>query len=69
MTELSITFPPPTIKSSLLIPITTPDPAGRFRVWLLEEPQGQGEEIQSLLLWDRKLEDGFPELKVLVSVW
>ncbi|PVG04200.1 hypothetical protein CPB86DRAFT_778460 [Serendipita vermifera] len=65
MTELSITFPAPIIKSSLLVPITAPDPAGRFRVWLLEEPEGHGSEIQSMLLWDRKLEDGFPELKAL----
>jgi predicted Rdx family selenoprotein len=35
--------------------------AGRFRIWLSipgNEPR---------LMWDRKVEGGFPELKILVS--
>ena len=34
--------------------------AGRFRVWLSTDT---GPE----LMWDRKIEGGFPELKVLVG--
>ncbi|KAF8897282.1 hypothetical protein BD779DRAFT_1490004 [Infundibulicybe gibba] len=45
-----------------LYPRNTEDTAGRFRVWLSlgsEEPA---------LVWDRKIEGGFPELKNLVSI-
>jgi hypothetical protein len=44
-----------------LLPLNSDETAGRFRVWLFlsEEPP--------ILLWDRKVEGGFPELKVLVS--
>ncbi|KAF8898174.1 Rdx family-domain-containing protein [Gymnopilus junonius] len=59
-TELFLTFPPPTIGAITLVPLNSDDTAGRFRVWVsipgTEEP---------LLVWDRKSEGGFPELKVL----
>ncbi|KAF8609339.1 hypothetical protein BDV93DRAFT_518172 [Ceratobasidium sp. AG-I] len=60
-TELFITFPPPALTSITLIPLNSPETGGRFRVWLsssstLDEPT---------LVWDRKVEGGFPELKVL----
>ncbi|KDR83325.1 hypothetical protein GALMADRAFT_132790 [Galerina marginata CBS 339.88] len=62
-TELFLTFPPPAIGSIALIPLNKDETAGRFRVWLsipgLDAP---------LLVWDRKVEGGFPELKVLVRV-
>ncbi|KAF6762768.1 Rdx family-domain-containing protein [Ephemerocybe angulata] len=59
-TELLLTFPPPAVGCVSLLPQNTEDTAGRFRVWLslpaVEEP---------ILVWDRKTEGGFPELKVL----
>ncbi|KAL1735779.1 Rdx family-domain-containing protein [Schizophyllum commune] len=58
-TELFLTFPPPNVTSITLIPRNTEETAGRFRVWLItasEPPK---------LMWDRKTEGGFPELKVL----
>lgn len=46
-----------------MIPLQKEETAGRFRVWLsipgFESPQ---------LMWDRKVEGGFPELKILVSI-
>ena len=36
--------------------------AGRFRVWLQ-----MGDHRAPILAWDRKVEGGFPELKVLVG--
>jgi len=62
-TELFLTFPPPTISCISLLPRNTEDTAGRFRVWL--SISGQGKPI---LAWDRKVEGGFPELKVLVRL-
>ncbi|KAF9485370.1 hypothetical protein BDN70DRAFT_848198 [Pholiota conissans] len=59
-TELFLTFTPPTIGSITLIPLNTDETAGRFRVWL----SVPGSE-QAQLMWDRKVEGGFPELKVL----
>ncbi|KAL1723582.1 Rdx family-domain-containing protein, partial [Schizophyllum commune] len=56
-TELFLTFPPPNVTSITLIPRNTEETAGRFRVWLItasEPPK---------LMWDRKTEGGFPELK------
>ena len=44
------------------MPLNAEDTAGRFRVWLY---LGLG---PPLLVWDRKVEGGFPELKVLVSI-
>jgi len=58
-TELSITFPTPAIKGITLIPYTSHETAGRFRVWLFRDDR------PPVLVWDRKVEGGFPELKVL----
>ena len=62
-TELFLTFPPPIIGTISLIPLHKEETAGRFRVWLsipgFDSPQ---------LIWDRKVEGGFPELKFLVSI-
>ncbi|KAG6335300.1 hypothetical protein ID866_3784 [Astraeus odoratus] len=58
-TELLLTFPSPALKAVTVLPLNADDTAGRFRVWLNVEngpPQ---------LMWDRKVEGGFPELKVL----
>ena len=60
-TELFLSFPPPAIASITLFPLNAEDTAGRFRVWLTS-----GDEQK--LVWDRKTEGGFPELKVLVRV-
>ncbi|PWN54479.1 hypothetical protein IE53DRAFT_336946 [Violaceomyces palustris] len=73
-TELFLTFPSAhdpslapskasggaSIKSITLIPRTSPDTGGRFRVWLLDSS-----EVAIHLLWDRKIKGGFPELKEL----
>jgi len=60
-TELFLTFPPPALKGITLLPLNDNETAGRFRVWLSigSEPP--------ILIWDRKTEGGFPELKELVS--
>ncbi len=61
-TELFLTFPPPLIGNISLHPLNSDETAGRFRVWITvgtESPH---------LLWDRKVEGGFPELKALVCV-
>ncbi|KIJ56520.1 hypothetical protein M422DRAFT_22684 [Sphaerobolus stellatus SS14] len=58
LTELMLTFPNPTLKSISLIPLESPETAGRFRVWLTLD-----EDL--ILVWDRKTEGGFPELKIL----
>ncbi|KAF5393971.1 hypothetical protein D9757_000203 [Collybiopsis confluens] len=61
-TELFLTFPPPIISSISLIPQNSDETAGRFRVWLTIA----GSDITNPhLVWDRKVEGGFPELKVL----
>lgn len=60
-TELLLTFPPPVVGCISLIPRNLDETAGRFRVWLSVSSQPPH------LLWDRKVEGGFPELKVLVS--
>ncbi|RSH93808.1 hypothetical protein EHS25_006456 [Saitozyma podzolica] len=57
-TELFLTFPTPVLKGITLLPLTSPETGGRFRVWV---DMGQGGE----LVWDRKTEGGFPELKIL----
>ena len=59
-TELMLTFPTPVIKSITIIPQNTEETGGRFRVWLFLAEQ------QPKLIWDRKVEGGFPELKALV---
>ncbi|RDB23290.1 hypothetical protein Hypma_009565 [Hypsizygus marmoreus] len=58
-TELLLTFPPPVLQSIALVPRNSEDTAGRFRVWLSADSQ------PPRLIWDRKVEGGFPELKVL----
>ncbi|KAL1411000.1 hypothetical protein Q8F55_001945 [Vanrija albida] len=57
-TELFLTFPPPLIGAITLQPLNTPETGGQFRVWI---DTGAGFQ----LVWDRKTEGGFPELKVL----
>ncbi|KAK1227428.1 hypothetical protein PQX77_009575 [Marasmius sp. AFHP31] len=59
-TELFVTFGPSAIGSITLVPRMSDETAGRFRVWLTIP----GEE-SPVLMWDRKVEGGFPELKVL----
>ncbi|KAH9894291.1 Rdx family-domain-containing protein [Cubamyces lactineus] len=58
-TELFLTFPSPTLKAITIVPLNAEDTAGRFRVWLSLANQ------PPILVWDRKVEGGFPELKVL----
>ncbi|KAH7887934.1 Rdx family-domain-containing protein [Phlebopus sp. FC_14] len=58
-TELLLTFPPPALSAVSVMPLNADDTAGRFRVWLnLDNGPAQ-------LMWDRKVEGGFPELKIL----
>ncbi|KZT33730.1 hypothetical protein SISSUDRAFT_1053850 [Sistotremastrum suecicum HHB10207 ss-3] len=57
-TELLLTFPTPAIQSITIIPLNDEDTGGRFRVWLINAGQ-------TYLMWDRKTEGGFPELKAL----
>jgi hypothetical protein len=47
-TELFLTFPTPMIRSITLIPLTTEETGGRFRVWL-----DLGDRVE--LIWDRKV--------------
>ncbi|KAI0773908.1 Rdx family-domain-containing protein [Fomes fomentarius] len=58
-TELFLTFPTPAIRAINIIPLNAEDTAGRFRVWLFLDCR------LPVLVWDRKVEGGFPELKVL----
>ncbi|CDZ98005.1 selenoprotein w [Phaffia rhodozyma] len=58
-TELFLTFPSPAIRSISLIPLNAPETGGRFRVWVYNKND------QVKLAWDRKIEGGFPELKIL----
>ncbi len=62
-TELFLTFPPPTLTGITIIPLNSEDTAGRFRIWLTVD-----EGSSPILMWDRKVEGNFPELKVLVSI-
>ncbi|KAH9978047.1 Rdx family-domain-containing protein [Lactifluus volemus] len=59
-TELFLTFPPPVLKSTTIIPLNSEDTAGRFRIWLT-----LSDESKPILVWDRKVEGKFPELKDL----
>ena len=61
-TELFVTFQPPVLQSITLVPLDSDDSAGRFRVWLTVD-----ENEPPILVWDRKVEGQFPELKHLVS--
>lgn len=59
------------LKAISLLPRSAPETGGRFRVWLYRQ-KGEGvvEEFEGWggaeLVWDRKLEGGFPEMKELV---
>ncbi|BGO94788.1 hypothetical protein NBRC10512_005393 [Rhodotorula toruloides] len=76
-TELFLTFPPSThsstgLRSISLVPRNAPETGGRFRVWLLRDTaqrDAQGKEKEKWrgweLVWDRKIEGGFPEMKEL----
>jgi predicted Rdx family selenoprotein len=66
-TELMLTFPPPSISSISLIPLDSEDTGGRFRVWLYLS-DNEGSTPVPTLIWDRKIEGGFPEMKVLVRL-
>ena len=44
------------------MPLNSEETGGRFRVWLYLDGK------PPILAWDRKVEGGFPELKVLVSI-
>lgn len=62
------------LKAISLLPRSAPETGGRFRVWLYRaktENSAQGGEVfeswdGAELVWDRKLEGGFPEMKELV---
>ncbi|KAJ7207478.1 Rdx family-domain-containing protein [Mycena pura] len=62
-TELLLTFPPPEIGAISLVPRNSDETAGRFRVWVTlaaasaSESDGPG---APRLVWDRKVEGGFP---------
>ncbi|KAL6306644.1 Rdx family-domain-containing protein [Sparassis latifolia] len=58
-TELFLTFPAPILQSITILPLNSDATAGRFRVWLFLA------DCPPVLVWDRKIEGGFPELKVL----
>lgn len=57
-----LTFPTPIIKAVTLLPLNSEETGGRFRVWLTTSEQPPS------LVWDRKVEGGFPELKILVRL-
>ncbi|KAJ3836950.1 Rdx family-domain-containing protein [Lentinula raphanica] len=63
-TELLLTFPPPLIECISLIPRNSDETASRFRVWH-SMPSEQVQSVSNTLVRDRKVEGGFPELKVL----
>ncbi|TNY23186.1 Rdx family-domain-containing protein [Rhodotorula diobovata] len=78
-TELFLTFPPPALHSITLVPRNAPETGGRFRVWLLryrsleqeyDDTVGKGKERWNgwELVWDRKIERGFPEMKDLQRI-
>ncbi|KAF8505518.1 Rdx family-domain-containing protein [Russula emetica] len=59
-TELFVTFQPPVLQSITLVPLDLDDATGRFRIWLTVN-----ENEPPILVWDRKVEGQFPELKHL----
>jgi predicted Rdx family selenoprotein len=71
--QLFLTFPPtPTtgLRSISLLPRSAPETGGRFRVWLYKSlpptPIPGTEHWEGAeLVWDRKIEGGFPEMKEL----
>lgn len=78
-----MTFPstyPSGLSAITLVPCTTVETSGRFRVWLylnrsieqefLDTAQSNGKKDLwdgAELVWDRKIEGGFPEMKELVG--
>jgi len=71
-TELFLTFPSPVLECITLIPRNTPETGGRFRVWLFSESRDKENNANHddgrpyvELIWDRKTQGGFPELKEL----
>ncbi|KZV69134.1 hypothetical protein PENSPDRAFT_547996, partial [Peniophora sp. CONT] len=62
-TELFLTFPPPNINSITLVPLNADETAGRFRVWLAHTGPHGTEEMA--MVFDRKVEGRFPEMKEL----
>jgi predicted Rdx family selenoprotein len=74
-TELFLTFPTPTLGSITILPSI--ENAGRFRVWLNNLPEGSRRDIEKdgvvwkedgwVLVWDRKVESGFPEVSPILS--
>ncbi|BGP28537.1 hypothetical protein JCM10296v2_000273 [Rhodotorula toruloides] len=76
-TELFLTFPPAHdsstgLRSISLVPRNAPETGGRFRVWLLRDAAQRDEQRKGKekwrgweLVWDRKIEGGFPEMKEL----
>jgi predicted Rdx family selenoprotein len=63
-----LTFPPPAINAISLMPLDSEETGGRFRVWLYHsKDKDVASAIEPMLVWDRKIEGGFPEMKVLVS--
>jgi hypothetical protein len=57
-----LTFEPPVLQSITIVPLNSDDAVGRFRIWLTVN-----EDAPPILVWDRKVEGQFPELKHLVS--
>ncbi|GAA5830691.1 hypothetical protein JCM5353_004089 [Sporobolomyces roseus] len=61
------------LKAITLVPRNAPETGGRFRVWLMrdqgEDASGERKEEDKKrgweLVWDRKIEGGFPEMKGL----
>ncbi|KAJ7838777.1 Rdx family-domain-containing protein [Mycena olivaceomarginata] len=66
-TELLLTFPPPTIGCVVLLPRNSDETAGMFPAF--GSPRRRRRMVRQAappqLAWDRKVEGGFPELKVL----
>ncbi|KAF8528881.1 Rdx family-domain-containing protein [Hysterangium stoloniferum] len=58
LTEVLLTFQPPTLASASLVPLDSTETNGRFRVWVVLPEE-------TVLVWDRKTEGDFPVLKVL----
>ncbi|KAH9999413.1 hypothetical protein BJV77DRAFT_977110 [Russula vinacea] len=50
----------PGLQSVTIIPLDSDDAVGRFRIWLTLKEDGP-----PILVWDRKVEGQFPELKHL----
>ncbi|GAA5923097.1 SelT/SelW/SelH family protein [Sporobolomyces koalae] len=59
------------LKAITLVPRNSPETGGRFRVWLLRDRHVDSTDTKDdlargwNLVWDRKIEGGFPEMKIL----